>query len=243
MKKNVYIGTSGFYYDHWIDNYYPNEIKSQDFLSFYAKDFSTVEIDSSFYRLPTKETVESWKEKVDPHFLFSVKASQYITHIKRLKDPRRPLKKFFSIVDLLKKQLAVTLFQLPPQMKIDLSRLSDFLQMLPKKHLFSFEFRNPTWFNDAIYRILSDHNVAFCIYDLEGKTTPKIITANFTYVRLHGPKRAYSGLYSNRLLSQWAKDFQKWAKRGIKVFCYFNNDEKGYAPKNAISLQKQLGKK
>jgi uncharacterized protein YecE (DUF72 family) len=239
-KARVHIGTSGWHYLHWKGPYYPKDLPAKDFLTQYAKDFQTVEINNTFYKLPEVTTLIKWQAEVPKNFLFSVKASRYITHVKKLKDPKSTLKKFFSRIEHLKKNIAVILFQLPPKWSLNLERFEEFLQALPKGYRYSFEFRDSSWLCEEVYALLKKRKHTLCLYEFAGKKTPHRVTAKFVYVRLHGPKRAYQGSYSSRVLDTWAKQFNDWAKKGIEVFCYFDNDEKGYAPKNALKLMEKL---
>lgn len=236
-KKGAYhIGTSGWHYDHWIGRFYPEDITKKEFLAFYKDHFETVEINNSFYHLPTPKTFDQWRQASGKGFRFAVKGSRYITHMKKLKDPRKTLKKFLDAVRSLKSKLGPILFQLPPKWHINTERLGSFLKELPSKYQYAFEFRDKSWFNDDVYALLSDHNAAFCIYDMIGDTTPQVVTADFIYVRFHGPSQKYGGNYQKRQLKTWAKKIQDWTKDGKDVYCYFNNDLEGYAVKNAQAL-------
>lgn len=238
IHRKIHIGTSGWYYDYWKGLYYDEQTPSKEFLTQYSLDFETVEINNTFYRLPSIDAIRHWKKSVPKRFIFSLKASRYITHIKRLNEPKKSLKTFFQQIRPLKSQIGVILFLIPDYVPINCERFGNFLQMLPKGYRYAFEFRNPSWFDESIYELLRNHKAAFCIYDLNGKTSPKILTADFVYVRLHGPKRAYRGSYSQKALRLWAKDFEHWAKSGKEIFCYFNNDESAYAPLNALAMKK-----
>ena len=239
-KKNAtcHIGTSGWHYKHWKGPFYPSEFSEKDFLSFYSGHFSTVEINNSFYHLPSKETFEQWHNTVGSDFLFAVKASRYITHMKKLKDPQISLDKFLSAIEGLKNKLGIVLFQLPPYWHKNEARFESFLSVLPKKLKCAFEFRDKSWFNEAIYTLLSKNNSAFCIYEIAGVKSPEIITADYIYVRLHGPdNQKYQGNYSSHQLNSWADKFHKWSSEGKETYCYFDNDQNGYAAKNAATLQ------
>lgn len=239
-KAKIHIGTSGWHYMHWKGPYYPQGLSAKDFLPQYAEDFSTVEINNTFYKLPEITTLKHWQDSVPKEFIFSVKASRYITHVKKLKDPKSSLKRFFSRIAHLKKNLGVILIQLPPKWPLNLERFKAFLQALPKGYRYAFEFRETSWLCEEVYALLKKRGHALCLYELEGEKTPRLVTAKFAYIRLHGPKGAYQGSYSARSLDKWAQQFLEWSKKGIEVFCYFDNDEKGYAPKNAQTLLKKL---
>ncbi len=231
MKKNplIHIGTSGWHYAHWEGPFYPKGISKKDYLKYYTRFFQTVEINNSFYHLPRKETFKNWREMTPANFIFSVKASRYITHVKKLKDSKEPLQNFLKVASGLKEKLGPILFQLPPGWSCNAERLREFLQILPPHYRYTFEFRNSSWFSKEIYEILAKYNIAFCLYELEGQITPRKVTADFIYVRLHGPGKAYQGQYSQKTLKEWAEFFVAFYKQGKDVFCYFDNDEAGYA--------------
>jgi uncharacterized protein YecE (DUF72 family) len=240
MKRHnrIHIGTSGWHYDHWIGPFYPKGTKKKDFLNIYQNKLKSAEINNSFYQLPSKETLKSWYSQTSKDFIFSVKASRYITHMKKLKDPRKSTAKFLKILPALKDKLGPVLFQLPPKWRSDPGRLESLLGILPDKNKYAFELRDPVWFNDDIYDILKRHKAAFCVYEIGGRKSPKELTGDFAYVRLHGPgKSAYQGKYSKKALSGWAATFSAWLKKGIKdIYCYFDNDQNGYAAVNATEL-------
>jgi len=237
MSKKIHIGTSGWSYNHWKGSFYPEKTSGNRMLPFYANHFSTVEINATFYRLPSIKTLEKWYRAVPEDFVFSVKASQYITHRKKLNVPKESIKKFFDHIPSLKNKLGPILFQLPPNWHKNILRLADFNAALPDNYRYVFEFRDPDWFADDIVDLLNENNIAFCIYDLEGNEIPLHITANFAYVRLHGPGPKYQGNYSKELLEKWADRFQEWMEEDLEIYCYFNNDYGGHAPKNATLLE------
>jgi uncharacterized protein YecE (DUF72 family) len=235
-SKNIHIGTSGWHYDHWIGPFYPEKFPKKDFLDFYSENFKTVEINNSFYRLPLEKTFENWRDRVSDDFVFSVKASRYITHIKRLKEPEKSLKQFFERVLHLRTKLGAILFQLPPRFGFDGNRLQEFLKALPENYKYAFEFRDPSWLNPEVFDMLSDYGIALCLHELGTSVAPRMITTKFVYVRLHGPGGPYEGKYSFQELDSWAKDVTKWIGEGMEIFCYFDNDQYGYAPENAKQL-------
>ena len=238
---NVRIGTSGWHYKHWVGPFYPADMRPPRMLRWYAERFDTVEINNSFYRLPAATAVETWCRETPPDFCFAVKASRYITHNRKLKDPESATEKFISLVEKLGKRLGPILFQLPPSWKVNAQRLQDFLVGLPHTHPYVFEFRNPTWNIPEVYEVLRRHNAAFCIYELAGYQSPIEITADFTYVRLHGPGNKYQGDYGGSRLRTWAKRVEDWRGKLKHVFVYFDNDQAGFAPKNALELKRMLG--
>jgi uncharacterized protein YecE (DUF72 family) len=212
----------------------------KEFLRYYAGHFQTVEINNSFYRLPKKETLIAWRNSVPAGFIFTVKASRYITHMKKLKDPTDSLNGLLKAVEVLGDKLGPILFQLPPRWRFNPQRLSNFLDSLPNDYRYAFEFRDPTWFDNRAYEMMSEHGAAFCIYELAGLLSPKEITADFIYTRLHGPGEAYRGQYDINVLAGWAGAFSTWVRQGKEIFCYFDNDEAGYAAQDALRLQEMF---
>jgi uncharacterized protein YecE (DUF72 family) len=235
-----HIGTSGWHYDHWRGPFYPEDLAKRDFLQYYMERFHTVEINNTFYQLPKEETFIAWRDTVPEGFIFAVKGSRYITHMKKLKDPKDSLATLLGRVKALGEKLGPVLFQLPPKWHINVGRLRDFLAALPKDHRYAFEFRDPSWYEPEVYEALSKHGAAFCIYELGGHLSPKEVTADFVYIRLHGPGDAYRGQYEQRALAGWAGAVSAWARQGKRVFCYFDNDEAGYAAQDAMRLQQML---
>lgn len=238
--SSIHIGTSGWHYDHWRGPYYPEDLPKEQFLEYHAERFHTVEVNNSFYQLPEAETLQQWWETVPEDFVFAVKASRYITHMKKLKDPAEPVSNFLERVSALGDKLGPVLFQLPPNWHFNPERLTSFLETLPAGHRYTFEFRDESWFDPRAYRALAEHGAAFCIYHLAGRLSPKEVTADFVYVRLHGPGDAYQGQYDDETLAGWAGAFSTWARQGKEVFCYFDNDQAGYAAQDALRLQVML---
>jgi uncharacterized protein YecE (DUF72 family) len=235
----IHIGTSGWSYKHWLGTFYPQGTKAKEQFPYYIKYFNTVEINNTFYRLPKKETFQNWKNEVPDDFIYVIKASRYITHMKKLHDPEKSTAVFLEHAAILGKNLGAILFQLPPSMKADAKILSEFLDQLPTTTRYVFEFRNSSWYQKGIYDLLQKHNCAFCIYELDRHLSPIEITADFVYLRLHGPGKKYQGDYDDKTLSGWARLCEKWLKTK-DVFVYFDNDEKGYAAFNAIRLKELI---
>ncbi|MFQ5860482.1 MAG: DUF72 domain-containing protein [Dehalococcoidia bacterium] len=240
-KRGVLIGTSGWSYAHWRGPFYPPELPQARWLEFYTQRFPTVELNNSFYRLPLSKTFQNWRTRVPQGFLFAVKASRFITHIKRLRDVAEPLETFLERARLLAEKLGPLLYQLPPGLGRDEARLSSFLALLPRDLQHVVEFRNPSWYDEGTLALLMGHNVAFCVHDMRGCATPVLATADFAYVRLHGPTGTYSGCYTKEALEEWA-DQVRAIGQGLKaVYIYFNNDIGGFAVANAMSLAAKLG--
>jgi uncharacterized protein YecE (DUF72 family) len=240
MRGEVRIGTSGWQYRHWKGNFYDAKLPASRMLASYLRHFNTVELNNSFYKLPSAEAFENWRACTPEGFLFAVKASRFITHMKKLKDPENALNNLLPRAEKLAGKLGPILFQLPPGWKVDFERLQDFLQALPRTHRYAFEFRELSWHSDAVLQLLHDHNAAFCIFDLAGFQSPMEVTANFAYVRLHGPGGKYQGSYSGDALEGWARRIARWRQRLSAVYVYFDNDQAGYAAANALQLRERV---
>lgn len=235
-----HIGTSGWHYRHWLGNFYPAGTPPNDWFKSYASRFGTVELNNSFYQLPPAATFEGWAEAAPAHFLFAVKASRYITHNKKLQDAGEALTLFFNHALRLGRKLGPVLFQLPPHWGFNGERLEEFLSILPKRLRYVFEFRNPEWLRDETYAMLKKHKASFCIHDMEGSRTEDIVTNDLVYVRFHGAGAKYAGNYPDSALKTWAGKIRDWTSQDRQVFCYFNNDTGGHAPRNADTLIRLL---
>jgi uncharacterized protein YecE (DUF72 family) len=233
----VRIGTSGWHYKHWKGLFYPENLPASKMLDWYVERFDTVEINNSFYKLPAREALAAWRDGTPPDFLFAVKGSRFLTHMKKLKDPEEGVRRFMERVEALGKKLGPILFQLPPFWAVNAERLDAFLDVLPRKRRYAFELRNPTWHTREVYDILRRHNAAFCAWDLAGVQSPIEITADWTYVRLHGPEGAYQGSYHHDALVEWAGRIRKWRRRLRAIYVYFDNDQGAHAPRNAVELR------
>ena len=235
----IHIGTSGWHYKHWLGGvFYPPDMPPGQMFQFYTKHFDTVEINNSFYHLPLASTFDNWRDSSPARFQFAVKGSRFITHMKKLKDPKPSSEKFFLAADRLGKKLGPILFQLPPRWKVNVERLSEFLEAVPGKHKYVIEFRDETWLVPEVYKVLRRHRAAFCIHDFADMKIPNEITTSFTYIRFHGPTSAkYFGSYSTEQLKTWAERIKEWSQSLSAVYIYFNNDPGGEAVKNAKELK------
>jgi uncharacterized protein YecE (DUF72 family) len=211
-------------------------------LAHYIEKFDTVELNNTFYKLPIQTSLEAWRDSTPPHFHFAVKGSRFLTHMKKLKEAENGLNRFLGAVEVLEPKLGPILFQLPPQWELNFDRLAAFLAVLPPYRRCAFEFRNPTWDTPQIHDLLSQHNVGYCIFDLAGYVSPIKVTADFAYIRLHGPGGKYQGTYSDEALKEWADKLSEWSRRLAAVYVYFDNDDSGYAPRDALRLKDLLGK-
>jgi uncharacterized protein YecE (DUF72 family) len=237
--SRIRVGTSGYVYPHWRGLLYPEGLPQRDWLPAYARHFDTVELNATFYRLPTPEAVTRWRELVPPGFLFAVKGSRYLTHMKRLLDTGEGLRRFQHPVSRLREKLGPTLWQLPPRMKPDLERLDRFLARLPPgRH--AVEFREAAWYSAETCAVLDAHGAAFCEHD-NLKEQPPRLTGGWRYLRFHGTTGRYSGRYGEEALRPHAEDLLAWAARRRDAFVYFNNDLGGHAVRDAAALLRLLG--
>ena len=240
MSGEIRIGTSGWNYKHWLGPFYPERIRAKDMLAFYAEHFDTVELNNSFYHLPSSRTFSNWRNTVGTDFMFAVKGSRFITHMKKLKAPKTSTCKFFGHAAHLEEKLGPILFQLPPRWKCNVERLAKFVKAMPDTYRSTFEFRDQSWFIDDVYDLLKAYNIALCIYHQTGYDSPSEITADFVYVRLHGTESKYGGSYPKSALKTWANRIKEWRQDGKNVYFYFNNDPEGHAIKNALTLKELI---
>ena len=238
----IFIGTSGWHYKHWLGGvFYPAGTTGSQMFEFYARHFNTVEINNSFYRLPTAKTFDAWRESAPRDFVFAVKGSRFITHMKKLKDARSSTERFFLVADRLEKKLGPILFQLPPRWKLNVERLAEFLEALPGEHQYAFEFRDESWLVPEVFALLRRYKAGFCVHDFADMKIPIEVTADFAYVRFHGPTSAkYWGSYSKGQLRKWAERIDGWRSELAAVYVYFNNDPEGAAVRNALTLKELL---
>ena len=240
MAVKYYVGCSGWHYEHWRGLYYPGELPKPKWLSFYARQLTTVELNNSFYRLPSEKAFDTWRESTPDNFVFAVKVSRFITHIKRLKNLGTAVENFLSRADLLKGKLGPLLYQLPPSMKRNDELLQDFLSTLPSEYQHVIEFRHESWIDEGVFDILRRHNVGLCVFDMPGFGSPLVATSDFAYIRFHGSEGLYSSPYSNEELAQWAKRITRLGQSIKASYIYFNNDAEAFAVKNATRLRSLL---
>ena len=240
-EPELRIGTSGWHYADWWGKFYPAGLARQDALAHYVTEFSAAELNAPFYRTPTENAVENWRNSTPEAFRFAWKASKFITHWRRLIVDDNSMQLLESRLRLLGGKLGPVLFQLPPRMKADRERLAGFLKALPKSRVHSFEFRHESWYQPATFRLLSDHNTALCLSDHADAPAPCDVTADWVYIRNHGPSGRYHGSYSDGQLGLWAERIRKWRREGRDVWCFFDNDVKSAAPADARRLLEMLG--
>jgi uncharacterized protein YecE (DUF72 family) len=232
---HLYVGTSGYSYKEWKGSFYPEKLPDREMLGFYAKQFSTVEINHSFYRMPTETTLLNWAKSVPPGFRFALKANQKITHIKRLRNCEDTLKRFLEVASVLQDgdRLGPILVQLAPTFKFDKPLLEEFLALRPPAFLFAFEVRHPSWYTEQTYELLRQRGTALCLAETEKETPLEVLTADFTYVRLRREE------YTPTQLKEWGKRFDAWRGQGVDVYVYCKHEDEGKAPAYARQLLKK----
>ncbi len=240
MLNNLYVGTSGWHYDHWRRRFYPEKLAKEEWLKFYVGHFTTVELNNSFYRLPSETAFATWYSSSPANFIFAIKVSRFITHLKRLSHTQEAVEKFITRAKILREKLGPLLYQLPPNMHRSDDVLESFLVNLPRGMKHVFEFRHHSWFEEKVLEILHGYNAGFCIFDMPSLTTPVVATADFAYIRFHGSTGLYSSCYSDEELAGWAKKLADLATNLKAVYIYFNNDAEAFAVRNAISLRSYL---
>jgi len=245
---NFFIGTSGYNYKHWLNGvFYPPGIKEKDLFSHYQKYFNSVELNVTFYRLPSEKVFESWYRKSKKDFGFVVKGSRFITHVKKLKEIEEPVNLFSHRCSFLKEKLLCILWQLPPSLKKDIKKLVNFINCIKRNEFFKFidhsiEFRHSSWFEEDVLEILKENNINLCIAHSQRWPMYEAITSDFIYLRFHGGEVLYGTEYSINELRSWAEKIKKWKEthKLKKAYIFFNNDAYGFAVKNALQLKEIL---
>ena len=240
---DIWVGTSGWNYNHWRNVFYPLGLPQRDWLRFYAGHFRTAEINYTHYRQPSEKSWGNWRESVPAGFRFAVKAHRYLTHLRRLKDPEDSLRRVIEGAECLGPALGPILYQLPPafhRTPENIEALTRFLRLLPRRHQHALEFRHNSWFGSETLDLLRGYGAAFCSYDMPGIECPLVATTHFAYIRFHGPGTRYSGCYTDGMLADWAARIRALADHLNDVFIYFNNDVGGHAVDNAQTLARLL---
>lgn len=237
-----FVGCSGFHYKDWKGKFYPEELNTQEWLSFYAEQFNTVEINNSFYKLPNKETVEHWYAQTPAHFIFTIKGSRYVTHMKKMK-PGEKLKSavqnVYDVADVLKGKLGCVLWQLPGNQHKDVEKLDRFCEILSPHFKNVMEFRHNSWYDEEVYAVLKKHEVSFCIISApDGLKEDAVVTSDTVYARFHGKDEWYNYFYSEKEMQTWAARIKKL--KGKRCYIYFNNDWNANAVENARMLREML---
>lgn len=238
------VGCSGWSYDHWKGRFYPEGIPRRRWFEHYASVFDTVELNATFYRLPTPTTVERWAEQAPPGFRYAVKLGAFGSHRMKLRDAESWLPNHLERVEVLGASLGPTLVQLPPHWKVDVERLDEFLGVAPKRYRWSVELREPSWVCDEVFEVLARHGAALCLHDLLPRH-PLVLTTDWTYLRFHGPNalaEPYRDPYTGRRLGRLATVLDRWLADGIDVYAYFNNDVDAHAIADARWLRDRLSR-
>jgi uncharacterized protein YecE (DUF72 family) len=233
------VGCSGWLYKDWRGTFYPAALPQRSWLAYYASRFDTVELNGTFYRLPEAAKFSAWRKTVPDDFLFAVKASRFLTHMKRLTSPAEPLDRLFGRARHLRSALGPVLYQLPTGWKQNMERLAAFLQALPKRRTHAIEFRDPSWYTEPVFALLARHGVALCLHDMEGSATGRLTVGPFAYVRFHGRPK-YAGSYSEQAIDDWARWLDRQLRDGRPVFAYFNNTIAAQAARDAARLKTAL---
>jgi uncharacterized protein YecE (DUF72 family) len=236
------VGTSGWEYAHWAGDLYPRDLSKDRWLEHYAGLFDTVELNATFYRLPEAGTFARWARRVPPVFAFAVKASRYLTHVRRLSDPAEPLDRLWTRARRLGPHLGPVLYQLPPRWRPNLERLGTFVAALPLAPQ-AVEFRDRAWYADAVLARLETAGVALCLHDMAGSDTAPRPVGPFVYVRFHGSGQRYGGRYPGQRLAAWADRIVAWSDGGLPVWAYFNNDGGGHAFRDAVRLREMIDRR
>jgi uncharacterized protein YecE (DUF72 family) len=232
---NLWVGTSGFQYPEWKGTFYPEDLPASKMLPFYAERFSTTEINYTFRRIPSPKTIENWCNLTPEKFRFALKAPQKITHFSKLRECDDTLTYFYKVVSALKERLGPILFQLPPFLKKDVPLLSDFVRCFPQEMRAAFEFRHNSWFDDEVFAVLREHNIALCLAESEKLSAPVVLTANFGYLRLRRED------YTSNDVSRWADTVKSKDTEWSDAFVYFKHEESGIGPKLAKEMLALFG--
>jgi uncharacterized protein YecE (DUF72 family) len=239
--SRVFVGTSGWTYDSWRGPFYPPKIPKRAWLEFYATQFSTTEVNGSFYRTPSVDAVRAWRDQTPDEFLFAWKASKFITHWKRLTAKcDNSIALLVTRLEVLGPKTGPVLFQLPPQFVANRERLAAFIRMLPKRYRYAFEFRHSSWYDGPIVDLLRENDIALCLSDHHDAPSPWLVTARHVYVRGHGPGGRYRDNYPDATLQAWARSIKQWRRGRRDVFVYFDNDQKSAAPIDAQRLSQVI---
>lgn len=241
MTGRIHIGCSGWNYKHWRGIFYPDRLPAKRWFACYADMFDAVEINNTHYRLPEASVFDAWREQAPPGFVYAVKASRFLTHRKKLREPEEPIERLATRARHLGAALGPLLYQLPPGWKLDIERLRDFLVRLPRDLVHVLEFREATWLTDTVYALLDDHGVGFCTHDMPGLEVPRLATGPVAYVRFHGTTGKYVGRYPPQALRRWRDWMREQATTGRQVHAYFNNDIDGHSIEDALALRRLAG--
>jgi uncharacterized protein YecE (DUF72 family) len=237
-QPSFFVGTSGWQYSHWKGIFYPENLKTKDWLRFYTEHLDTLELNVTFYRQVRQSTFQKWYDEVPSGFLFSVKMSRFITHLKRLRVEAESINRFLEDVRVLKEKLGVILIQLPPSLKFDRPLMADFFALLDPALRYTIEARNKSFIDDDFFSMLREQHISWCIAESAGRYPyDEAVTASFVYLRLHGRTELYASSYSDDELKVICNKIHGWDR---DTYVYFDNDFGGYAVGNAVTLKQLL---
>lgn len=233
----TYIGCSGYQYEDWKGKFYPESLSKEEWLPYYAEHFNSVEINGTFYRIPEDDTFKKWYNQVPGNFKFTLKGSQYVTHMKKLNDPKEPLQKFYNAAESLGGKIGCILWQLPGNLHKDVDKLEAFCQSLSADFNNVMEFRDNSWYSEEVYAVLKKYEVSFCIISAPENLSDAVVkTAKIAYMRFHGKEEWYKDFYTKSELSEWAEKLNHL--KGLQNrYIYFNNDFGAKAPEDAKIMQ------
>ena len=237
----IRIGCSGWNYRHWRGRFYPEKLPIKRWFAFYAEHFNTVEINNSFYRLPAPDIVSQWRDQAPGGFRYAAKANRYLTQARKLKDCEEPMARMMASFDRFGPTLGPILYQLPPQLTVNVERLERFLRILPPGASNIFEFRHGSWYSDDVFALLDRYGAGMCVHDMPGSSSPRLAFGSTAYLRFHGGEGKYWGRYSQALLLEWAGWMRRQSDAGRAVWAYFNNDADAAAIDDALALKAMLG--
>jgi uncharacterized protein YecE (DUF72 family) len=240
-RGKVHIGCSGWNYAHWRGRFYPKGLAPSNWFEFYARLFETVEINNTFYRLPDARIFKAWRKQAPEGFLYAVKASRFLTHQKKLKDVKVPLKKFLDRAKYLDEHLGPILYQLPSRWRLNKDRLESFIDLLPDTLIHVIEFRDQSWMVEEVFQLLEGRGVSFCTHDFSGLDVPRRTTGPVSYVRFHGTGTKYRGGYSEPMLRSWWNWMKNQIRNGSDLYVYFNNDAEAHSIRDAKRLKQLAG--
>jgi uncharacterized protein YecE (DUF72 family) len=236
----IFVGCSGWNYRHWRGAFYPEKMRSREWFQFYATHFDSVEINNTFYNLPEESVFDDWRAQAPPGFSYAVKASRFLTHMKKLKDPHEPVERLISRARRLGPHLGPILYQLPPRWRANPERLRGLLEILPRDLVHVFEFRDVSWYNDAIGTLLIEHGASLCTHDFPGSAVTNLAFGPIAYARFHGANGPYWGRYSDAALAPWVEWLVHEHRGGRGIYVYFNNDSNAEAIADARRMRNLL---
>lgn len=239
-KPRIRVGCSGWNYRDWRGRFYPDDLPASGWFAYYAQHFDTVEINNTFYRLPEEDVFREWRRQAPEDFLYAIKASRYLTHMKKLKDAAGPLDRITTRVRLLEQHCGPILYQLPPRWRYNRERIITFLDLLPRDLTHVLELRDESWYNDGLFELLEERGISYCAHDMQGLPPLKRAIGPIAYARFHGTTGRYTGSYGRERLAPWCDWLGEELDAGREIYAYFNNDYEARAIGDAMLLREML---